>query len=294
MDFNAESVQTQKVPISNVAFKLKLDHGNLEIDPLEFQLPEGKLSGSIDLNASGEVPQTRLDLRLSDVRLDQFKPKNASDAPVRGVMEGRLHIEGSGNSVHAIAADADGTLSVVITQGEIRAAFAELAGIDVLRGLGLLLTSKEEVPIRCGVAEFDLHDGDAQTQQLLADTTDVIVTGDGRITLGDEKLDLNLRGQPKKLRFGRIRAPINVRGTLRHPSVGLSVPALAKQGAAAAALAAVATPFAAVLAFIDPGLAKNADCAGLTQEAEQNVAQPPRPATQAQPPVAQVKAQVQR
>jgi uncharacterized protein involved in outer membrane biogenesis len=276
MDFNAESVQTQKVPIRNVAFRLKLDHGDLDIDPLEFQLPQGKLDGTIELNASGDVPHTSLDLRLSDIRLDQFKPKNASDAPVQGVMEGRLHIEGSGNSVHAIAADADGTLSAVITHGEIRAAFAELAGIDVVHGLGLLLTSKDKtVPIRCSVAEFQLHDGDAQTQHLLADTTDVIVTGDGSINLGDEKLDLNLRGQPKKLRFDRLRAPINVRGTLRHPSVSLSAPALAKQGAAAAVLAAVATPFAAVLAFVDPGLAKNADCADLTREAEGKVAQPP-------------------
>jgi len=291
MDFKAESVQTQKVPIRNVDFKLKLDHGNLDIDPLEFQLPEGKLDGTIDLNASGAVPHTSLDLRLSDIRLDQFKPKNASDAPVQGIMQGRLHIEGSGNSVHAIAADADGTLSAVITHGQIRAAFAELAGIDVVRGLGLLLTSKDEVPIRCSVAEFQLHDGDAQTEHLLADTPDVIVTGDGKIDLGDEKLDLNLRGQPKKLRLGRIRAPINVRGTLRHPEVSLSTPALVKQGAAAAVLGAVATPFAAVLAFIDPGLAKNADCAGLTQEAEQKVAQPPPATPQGAPPVAQLQSQ---
>jgi uncharacterized protein involved in outer membrane biogenesis len=292
MDFNAESVQAQKVPIRNVAFKLKLDHGTLDIDPLEFQLPEGKLDGSIELNASGDVPRTSLDLRLSDIRLDQFKPKNASDAPVQGVMEGRLHIEGSGNSVHAIAADANGTLSAVITHGQMRAAFAELAGIDVVRGLGLLLTSKQDVPMRCSVAEFDLHDGDAQTQHLVADTSDVIVTGDGKITLGDEKLDLNLRGQPKKLRFDRLRAPINVRGTLRHPSVSLSTPALVKQGAAAAVLGAVATPFAAVLAFVDPGLAKNADCADLTREAEGKVAQPPPvappPASQS-PPVAQAQ-----
>jgi hypothetical protein len=50
--------------------------------------------------------------------------------------------------------------------------------------------------------------------------------------------------------------------------------ALAKQGAVAAVLGAVATPVAAVLAFVDPGLAKNADCTGLTSEAGGKVAQP--------------------
>ena len=72
-------------------------------------------------------------------------------------------------------------------------------------------------------------------------------------------------------------APVNIRGTLRHPSISLSTPALVKQGAAAAILGAVATPFAAVLAFVDPGLAKNADCATLTDEAAGKVAQPPPP-----------------
>ncbi len=279
LDFKADSVQTQKVPIKNVAFTLKLDHGDLIIDPLDFELPEGKLAGTIHLDTRGSPPKTNLDLRLSDVRLDQFKPKNSTDAPLQGVMEGRLRIEGTGNSVHAIAADANGTLSAVISQAQMRKAFAELAGIDVVRGLGLLLTDKTQtVPIRCGVAEFALKDGDAQTQHLLVDTPDVIVTGDGKITFGDEKLDLNLKGEPKKPRFDRLRAPINVRGTLRHPSVSLSTPALVKQGAAAAALAVVATPFAAALAFVDPGLAKNADCAELINEAEGKVAQPPSPA----------------
>jgi hypothetical protein len=32
-----------------------------------------------------------------------------------------------------------------------------------------------------------------------------------------------------------------------------------------------------VLAFIDPGLAKDADCAGLTEETQDKVQQPPPP-----------------
>jgi hypothetical protein len=109
------------------------------------------------------------------------------------------------------------------------------------------------------------------------DTTNVLVTGDGHIALEDEKLDLNLKGQPKKLRFDRLRAPINIRGTLCHPSVSLSAPAMIKQGAVAAGLAIIGTPIAAVLAFIDPGLAKDADCAGLTSDAQDKVEQPAPP-----------------
>ncbi|HEY2418371.1 MAG TPA: AsmA family protein [Steroidobacteraceae bacterium] len=278
VDFRADSIQAEKVPIKNVSFKLKLDHGVLNIDPVDFELPAGRLAGQIRLTTGNGPPDTSMDIRLSDIHLDQFKSKKSTQAPLDGVMQGRLRLEGHGNSVHAIAAHANGTISAVIPHGEMREAFAELTGIDMLRGLGLLLDKKEQnVAIRCGIAEFELKDGDAQAQRLLFDTQNVLVTGNGHITLNDEKLDLNLQGKPKKLRFGRLRSPINIRGTLRHPTVGLSTQAVVKQGAVAAALATIGTPIAAALAFIDPGLAKDADCAGLTDEAQDKVAQPPAP-----------------
>ncbi len=283
VDFQADSVQTQKVPFKNVSFKLKLDHGVLDIDPVDFELPAGKLAGKIRLSTSQGAPDANLDIRLSDIQLDQFKSaKSAAAPPLEGVMQGRLRLEGHGNSVHAIAADASGTISAVLPNGQMREAFAELAGIDMVRGLGLLLGKKDEsTAIRCGIIAFELKDGDAQAQHLVFDTTNVLVTGDGRITLDDEKLDLNLKGQPKKFRFDRLRSPINIRGTLRHPSVGLSVPAVIKQGAVAAGLAVIGTPIAAALAFIDPGLAKDADCAGLTDDAQDKVDRPAPPAAAA-------------
>jgi hypothetical protein len=41
---------------------------------------------------------------------------------------------------------------------------------------------------------------------------------------------------------------------------------------AAVALGAVLSPLAAILPFVDPGLAKNADCAGLMHEAQSDAA----------------------
>lgn len=72
---------------------------------------------------------------------------------------------------------------------------------------GHLLTRKDQtVPIRCGVIEFKLKNGDAQAEHIVFDTENVIVTGDGHIALGDEALDLNIKGEPKKPRFDRVRA----------------------------------------------------------------------------------------
>jgi hypothetical protein len=52
-----------------------------------------------------------------------------------------------------------------------------------------------------------------------------------------------------------------------------------KQGAIAAALGTVFTPFAAVLAFVDPGLAKDEKCSALLSDTENKSgpAPPPKP-----------------
>jgi hypothetical protein len=172
-------------------------------------------------------------------------------------------------------ADADGRIIAILPHGEVRAAFAELTGINVARGVGLLLKGDEErADIRCGVAQFGVKDGIAHAQNVVFDTENVRITGSGEIRLGPEELDLSIKGQPKKLRLARVRTPIEINGHLRKPSIGVDTGKTLKQGAIATALGAVLTPFAAVLAFVDPGLARDENCAALLHTAQNGSAAP--------------------
>jgi uncharacterized protein involved in outer membrane biogenesis len=116
--------------------------------------------------------------------------------------------------------------------------------------------------VRCGVASFKAHDGVLTAQTLMVDTEPVLITGSGSIHLDAEALDLQMKGQPKHLRL-RLRSPLMVRGTLLHPAIGAKAGSAVAQTGAAVALGVVLTPLAALLAFVDPGLAKGADCASL-------------------------------
>jgi hypothetical protein len=103
------------------------------------------------------------------------------------------------------------------------------------------------------------------------DTTNVLITGRGKINLGDEDIDLALQGDPKKVRLLRLRSPISLHGTLLHPAVGLQAGKLAEQAGIAAALGVLLTPVASALAFIDPGLAKDKDCSTVLAQADAGV-----------------------
>jgi uncharacterized protein involved in outer membrane biogenesis len=100
---------------------------------------------------------------------------------------------------------------------------------------------------------------------LVLDTEQVLIVGEGNINMDSEAIDLTLRGHPKRPGF-RLRSPVLVRGTLSHPSFAIQPRDTAAQTAAAVVLGVLLTPLAAVLAFVDPGLSKDADCAVLLRE----------------------------
>ena len=149
----------------------------------------------------------------------------------------------------------------------MRSSLAELAGFD-LRGLGLMATgNKADTGIRCGVASFDVKDGTLTSQRLLVDTDPVLITGQGTINLDSEALDLQFEGHPKHPRL-RVRAPLLVRGTFKHPAFSIEAKKPMAQAGGAIALGMLLTPVAAMLAFVDPGLAKDTDCGALLAEAQ--------------------------
>jgi AsmA family protein len=270
--YKAAAVTAPKVPMKEVNFHLLLDNGLLTIDPLSFVLDQGRFAGRVQIDARQDVPVSDIDMRIDDVDLSEFKSATMKQAPLQGTLQGRFQFHGAGSSIHKLASTSDGAVSVVIPHGQISDVIAELTGINVLKGLGLLLSKKDEqTEIRCGIVDFRDHHGSLNTTTVYVDTSEVLITGRGKINLDSEDIDLALQGDPKKLRFLRLRSPIALHGTLLHPAVGINVGKLAEQAGIATALGVLLTPVAAGIAFIDPGLAKDKDCSSVLAQADAGI-----------------------
>jgi hypothetical protein len=269
LHYHADEIKAQNLPLQKVDLHLRLRNDVLTMDPFTFTLPQGTLGGTAVIDVHGQVPTEQLDVRLTHVQLAQFHTKGTTKPPFEGTLVGRIRLNGTGDSMHAFASTADGTLSFVVPHGEIEQAFAEFAGIDVAQGLGLMLKKKQkQTDLRCGIADFDAEHGIAKVRQVVFDTQVVMITGNGDVDLRSERLNMQLTGAPKKFRIGVLHTPIEIRGTLLHPAVGVKGSKLAAQGAAAVVLGLIGTPLAAVAAFVDPGLNKSADCQALLADAK--------------------------
>jgi uncharacterized protein involved in outer membrane biogenesis len=268
VDFHAQAVEAGRVALRTVSAKVTVDRGRIAVTPLSAALQEGKITGELKFDATSDVPAVDADFKVANLKLGHLAGNagEASSPPIDGPLQARLSLKGHGNSIHELASNADGKVTAVLPHGTLRSSLAELAGFD-LRGLGLLAAaSHADTDIRCAVASFDLQDGKLRARTLVVDTEPVLITGGGTIDLDSETLDLQFQGRPKQPRL-RVRAPLLVRGTLRHPSFSVDAKKPAAQTGAAIALGVLLTPVAAMLAFVDPGLAKDADCAALLAQA---------------------------
>lgn len=267
--YKALTIRNAPVHLSSGSARVRLNAGLLTADPVAFQLPQGRLSGSVALDARKATPVTSLDLRLANARLEDVVPVHLGGGqPFTGSFVGRARLTGTGDSVHKAFANANGQLTFAVPSGEIRRSFAELMGVDVVKGLGLLLSKNQEsTPIRCGVADFRAQNGVFTADHFVVDTGPVLVAGSGSVNMDSETLDLRAQGHPKKFQLVHLKVPVTAQGPLLHPKLGVQPGPAIAQGGAAAALGVFLTPLAAILPFIDAGLTKDANCSALIGEA---------------------------
>lgn len=245
--FHAEELDAGRLSFHTASGKMSIDHGLVEVRQLSADLPDGKVTGHVTFDGKTDVPTAKVELTATNVRIGQLAKKDPTQPPLDGPLQAHLKLSGRGRSIHEIAADANGTITGSLAQGTMRASLAELTGID-LRGLGLMLTkNKEDTPVRCAVARFQAKQGTLTAQTLVIDTDPVLITGGGVIDLNTETLDLEVRGHPKQTRLFRLKAPILIEGTLRHPSFGVAKDERKFK-------------------LIDPGHGKDVDCTTLLAE----------------------------
>ena len=266
VDYSARSIVSRDFPLTSLDTHIGLEGGVLNLAPLAFGFTQGKLAGSLKIDARQDVPVTSVDARITEVKAENFI--KGSDKPLQGTLEARAIVTGRGNSVHKAASTANGTFTAVVPSGGMRHSLAEWTGVNVLTALGLTLAGdNSNTNLRCAVAHFAARDGVLTAQRFVIDTDPVRVDGGGSINLRDETMNLRLQGKPKSFQLVRAHAPITVKGPLASPGIGIDAGPLVAQGALGAALG-ILNPLASLLAFVDPGLAKDAHCGPLLAEAK--------------------------
>jgi hypothetical protein len=102
------------------------------------------------------------------------------------------------------------------------------------------------------VVNLQVKGGTAKTAPFVIDATDTVLSVEGTLQLGEEKINLTARAAPRDTSPFTLRTPIEIAGTFLDPQIKPRKGPLVARGAAALALAAV-NPLLAIIPFVDPG-----------------------------------------
>ncbi len=264
IDYTADSVRTGNAPIANLKLGFYLEGGKLDLDPLNFEIFSGKFTSTITIDARTRPVVTKYNIALAQVPVGQLlKSFKVEDSGTNATVRGRLQLTGHGDTVRKSLASSDGRIALVFPHGTLWVRNIELAKLDIQNFLTAIIGKRLKKPteIRCGIVAFTVKGGKAAADPILFDTTRANYRVTGSFDFSDEALNLSLRGKSKEFSLFSGQSPIGIGGYFAAPTVNPVSGQLIARGGAAVALGVVASPLAAILAFVDFGGTKSTDCA---------------------------------
>ena len=151
---------------------------------------------------------------------------------------------------------------MILPRGTMWTRNAQLSELDIGTFVQKMFEDELEEPvaINCGLIAFTVRNGIAAADPILIDTQKNVVLGRGGFSFKNEALDMAVRADAKTFSLFSGQSPIGIAGYFAEPGIDPISGELVGRAGAGLGLAAVATPVAGLLAFVDPGDAKAAAC----------------------------------
>jgi uncharacterized protein involved in outer membrane biogenesis len=213
----AKQILAPNLPIDDLNAKLSLNDGVLKFEPTVFGVANGRIEIYSTFDGSKRPSKVNIDARLRQLDLKRFLKSEFAQKTI-GPIGGRIVLSGTGESFRELMATASGNTFFVMSGGEISELLVRLAGLNVARALGVVVRGDKPIPIRCALLDLQGKDGQLGVQTLVFDTANSVISGDGKIDLRGEKLDIVLTPVPKDFSPFSLRSFIRVNGSLNNVS----------------------------------------------------------------------------
>ncbi|KRC79908.1 AsmA family protein [Sphingomonas sp. Root241] len=263
VDWKVRTVRAKSLPVSNITLGLDLNDRLLKLSPLNFSMARGTVNSDITINARRDPVFTDYDIRLSPTPMGVLLAGfGVEESGTTGTLKARAQMTGSGNSVRDSLANSNGRIAVILPKGSFWTRNVQLSELDIGVFIQKMFEKKlkEPVQINCGLIGFSVRNGIAAADPILIDTEKNVMLGRGGFSFKNETLDLAFRADSKKFSLFSGQSPVGIGGYFARPSIDVISPELVGRAGAGLGLGVLASPFAGVIAFVDVGDAKAADC----------------------------------
>ncbi len=254
----ARNVRVKDARLQFGRLSLKLDDGALRINKLEATYKDTIISGNFQID-SASSPRVATRFLVQHLDLGGLFRESGINDRIQATIDLAAHLNGRGDSVHRLVANLDGEIGAVMGEGYLTK-YLDLISFNLSRKVVNFWGGAKDIDqIKCAVVQFDIKSGVAASQAFVFDTRAGILTGEGEINLGNEKVDFLLVPKPKHPGLIEFSTKLRVRGTILDAKV--SPAKLALVGTGVRALGSLVTgPLRLLTPFVDLGAHEKHPC----------------------------------
>jgi AsmA family protein len=263
----ARIVDMNTIPVDSAAVHVRLEHGVLQVDPMDLGFAGGRAKGRFTLDGNREPAASQLRLELRNVDLTKLVSGSRFEKYISlGRVHGQMDLRMRGNSTAAMLASADGSLAMLMGSAHMSKIASQAANLHIGELLGLFVTGDRDIQVRCAAAAFDVRNGLMRSRALLFDSADTALYGDAEISMANEQMNLVIRQYPKERSVLSLRSPLRIDGSLAKPAIHAESGPIAAKGGAAFVAGAL-NPLLALAATVETAPGKDADCTPVLKQA---------------------------
>lgn len=210
--------------VTNVSLPIKLAKGHLILNDASLDLFGGKVAGDVDANAANKTVAIKGTVKgLSAESL--AKAYKVTDLITNGPLDVDVDVRGAGASPKAIVGTLNGSFLATMGESRIRTSAMGPVAAQILAAINPMGNKDPYAVARCGVTNFQLANGVANTVNGVAMVTDKMsFTASGKIDLAQERIDMIVKPDAKSLvgsGITKIVSQVKVSGPMTSPNIGI-------------------------------------------------------------------------
>ncbi len=238
VDLQIKHMLLPKLAFDNIVTKVRLQDGDLTVNPLTAFIGGGKLVNSLNVQAKENMAFVDVNVDIKQMNLGEMLKKLEITQALEGIFDLDIKLKGQGKSVAGLMAGLNGDVVASLGEGKIPTGYLSLVSADISATLMRIINpfgkKMDSAQINCAVCDFNIKNGMAKSNIIIFDDPHKTLLSKGEINLKTEKLDFHIETKPKEgigtqdtakfsVSLSKITKPFKLGGTLANPSLEIDI-----------------------------------------------------------------------
>ncbi|MGI9571066.1 MAG: AsmA family protein [Desulfobulbia bacterium] len=216
----AEKVLSGEDFLGSGQLKATANKGRLNVSPLIFQLPGGKIEMSASVKPGAKKSDANLKVEISNFDIGILARRAKPDTNMGGFVNVDLDVQSSAATIPDLLGNGNGYFDFSGDLENFSAGIIDLWAVNLVAAI-VTSANKEQSELNCAVGRWSAVDGLLQTDAFFMDTSKIRICGDGMVDFKEERIDLKVAPKAKKAEFFSLATPLEVHGSFEEIKIGL-------------------------------------------------------------------------